>query len=160
MNSQGRVKSGSMTTSSSDAKALATSRFQMLPKAWNMLGPSFGGMRPDAVWRDVLDVLTTVDAVDDGPMKADAPPRGAARSARMDESFILQGGRVVRAGIGVVCDCPTERILPCGSLHGVMAVMAAAILLRDVTLAGKRCSGFSRKGLCLANRWPRNLLKH
>ena len=92
MNSQGRVKSGSMTTSSSDAKALATSRSQILPKAWNMLGASFGGMRPDAVWRDVLDVLTTVDAVDDGPMKADAPPRGAARNARMDESFILQGG--------------------------------------------------------------------
>ena len=92
MNSQGRVKSGSMTTSSSDAKALATSRSQMLPKAWNILGPSLGGMRPDAVWRDVLDVLTTVDAVDDDWMvKADAPPRGAARSARMYESFILQG---------------------------------------------------------------------
>lgn len=98
MNSQGRVKSGSMTTSSSDAKALATSRSQMLPKAWNMLGASVGGMRPDAVWRDVLDFLATVDAVDDGPMKADAPPRGAARSARMDESFILQGGACGQSG--------------------------------------------------------------
>ena len=113
MNSQGRVKSGSMTTSSSDAKALATSRSQMLPKAWNMLGPSVGGMRPDAVWRDVLDFLATVDAVDDGPMKADAPPRGAARSARMDESFILQGGLVVRAGIGVVSDRLVDRERVC-----------------------------------------------
>lgn len=105
MNNQGRVKSGSMTTSSSDAKALATSRSQRLPMAWNMLGPSPGGMRPDAVWRDVLDFLATVDgAVDDGPMKADAPPRGAARSARMDESFILNRG--AWSGWAVWCCTP------------------------------------------------------
>ena len=69
-------------------------------------------MRPDAVWRDVLDFLATVDgAVDDGPMKADAPPRGAARSARMDESFILKrgawselGGIELYAGLDTVVD--------------------------------------------------------
>ena len=104
MNNQGRVKSGSMTTSSSDAKALATSRSQRLPMAWNMLGPSPGGMRPDAVWRDVLDFLATVDgAVDDGPMKADAPPREAARSARIDESFILKRGAWSELGSMVLC---------------------------------------------------------
>lgn len=111
MNNQGRVKSGSMTTSSSDAKALATSRSQRLPMAWNMLGPSPGGMRPDAVWRDVLDFLATVDgAVDDGPMKADAPPREAARSARMDESFILKRER----GQSWEVWCCVRRIRYCG----------------------------------------------
>jgi len=90
MNSQGSVKSGSMTTSSSDdSKALVTSRFQMSPMAWNMLGLSSGGLRPDAIWMDVLDALPTVDAVVVGPRKADAPT-GTARSARMKESFILQ----------------------------------------------------------------------
>ena len=91
MNSQGSVKSGLITTSSSDENALATSRFQMLPMLWKMLGFSLGGMRPDAVWRDVDVLLVTVGAVEDGPTKADAP-RGATRRVRMDDSFMLWWG--------------------------------------------------------------------
>lgn len=91
MNSQGSVKSGLITTSSSDANALATSRSQMPPMLWKMLGFSLGGMRPDAVWRDVDVLLVTVGAVEDGPTKADAP-RGATRRVRMDDSFMLWWG--------------------------------------------------------------------